>query len=236
MNLTGKKALITGASRGIGAAIAEQLIKQQCQVSGLSRKAPNFNSKAEQFHYESVDFSKLAQLPELLKNIHQKIGTLDILVCNAGYGRFGSLEEFSTAQIRELIDVNLTSQILVAREFIPAMKKARAGHIIFMGSESAVNGGKKGAVYSASKFALRGFSQSIREECSANGVAVTLVNPGMVKTSFFDDLNFAPGEADNCHLQATDIAKSVIDILQSRAGCCVDEINLSAQKKVIIKT
>jgi short-subunit dehydrogenase len=236
MNLLGKNALITGASRGIGAEITQQLIARKCQVTGLSRTAPTTKFTHDEFSFQSVDFSALNKLPEQLKNIHQKTGTLDILVCNAGFGRFGSLEEFSTTQIREMIDVNLTSQILVAREFIPAMKAAGSGHIIVMGSEAAVKGGKKGAVYSATKFALRGFSQSIREECSTKGVAVTLVNPGMVKTSFFNALDFAPGENQDCHLTASDVAKSVIDILQSRAGCCVDEINLSAQKKLIIKT
>ncbi|HBS26817.1 MAG TPA: short-chain dehydrogenase [Gammaproteobacteria bacterium] len=236
MRLLGKNALVTGVSRGIGSEITQQLIDRKCQLTGLSRTAPTTKFSHDAFSFQSIDFSVLNKLPEQLKTIHQKTGTLDILVCNAGYGRFGSLEEFSTAQIREMIDVNLTSQILVAREFIPAMKLAGSGHIIIMGSEAAVNGGKKGAIYSATKFALRGFSQSIREECSTQGVAVTLVNPGMVKTSFFNDLNFAPGDDQDCHLTASDVAKSVIDILQSRTGCCVDEINLSAQKKLIIKT
>lgn len=236
MKLPGKNALITGASHGIGAAIAEQLIVQQCLVTGLSRTAPGTTAISNGMKHQHIDFSLIEKLPTQLKNIHQQTGRLDILVCNAGYGRFGSLEEFSTSQIREMIDVNLTSQILVMREFIPAMKASGRGHIIIMGSESAIQGGKKGAVYAATKFALRGFSQSIREECSGNGIAVTLINPGMVKTGFFDALDFAPGENPDSHLQASDVAKAVIGALQSRPGCCINEINLSALKKVIVKT
>ena len=102
-----------------------------------------------------------------------------------------------------------------------------------MGSEAAVSGGKKGAVYSATKFAVRGLAQSLREECAGSGVRVGIVNPGMVNTGFFDRLNFRPGNAPGDHLTPEDVADAVWLMLSARAGAVIDEINLSPQKKVI---
>ena len=147
--------------------------------------------------------------------------------------RFGSLEQFSPGQIRRLIDLNLTSQILLARTFLPLLKKQGHGNLVFIGSEAALSGGRKGAVYSASKFALRGFAQSLREECAASGVRVGMVNPGMVATGFFRELDFRPGGSPDQHLQPRDVADAVWLMLTARPGAVIDEINLSPQKKVI---
>ena len=102
-----------------------------------------------------------------------------------------------------------------------------------MGSEAARTGGKRGAVYSAAKFGLRGLAQSLRQECAASGVRVSIVNPGMVKTAFFDELDFQPGDAPDNYILPEDVARAVLAILETRTGTVVDEINLSPQKKVI---
>ncbi len=151
----------------------------------------------------------------------------------AGSGRFGSLEEFSFAQIRSLMDINFTSQAFVLRQFLPQLKKRGAGNVIIIGSESALAGGKRGAIYSASKFALRGLAQSLRSECSRNGVRVSVINPGMVRTGFFDRLDFTHGEDSENYIEASDVAKTVVHVLQSRPETVFDEINLSPLKKVI---
>ena len=234
MDLKDKTALITGASRGIGAAVASRLLSRGCKIVGLSRTPPRnelLNSNGYQ-HIET-DLSRLDALPKQIKALHKQLDNIDILIANAGYGRFGSLEEFSASQIRQLVDVNLTSQMLMIREFLPAMKTRGHGHIVLMGSEAALSGARKGTVYCATKFALRGFAQSLREETATSGIRVTLINPGMVQTSFFDALNFTPGDAPDAHLQDSDIADAVEFALQARAGCCVDEINLSPQRNVI---
>ncbi|MES9878370.1 MAG: SDR family oxidoreductase [Candidatus Sedimenticola sp. 1PA] len=225
--------LVTGASRGIGRAICNKLLAEGCHVIGLARSMGTDDNQPGGFTPLEIDLSDLTSLPERLKQIRRSHPQIDGVICNAGFGRFGSIEEFSPTQIQELIDLNLTSQILVAREFIPALKKEHRGDFILMGSESALSGGKKGAVYSATKFALRGLAQSLREECAGNGVRVGIINPGMVQSGFFDELDFAPGTCDDNHLKPEDVAEAVWLMLSARMGAAIDEINLSPQKKVI---
>jgi short-subunit dehydrogenase len=105
--------------------------------------------------------------------------------------------------------------------------------LIYLGSEAALNGAKKGSVYSASKFALRGFAQSIREETAKNNIAVTILNPGMIRGKFFDNKNFRPGKDEENAIKASDVAKLISFILEDRKGMILDEINLSQTKKVI---
>ena len=116
---------------------------------------------------------------------------------------------------------------------LPHFKTKNRGDVIFIGSEAALEGGKKGSLYCATKFGLRGFSQSIRQESANKNIRVTLINPGMVRTSFFDDLNFQPGDDEENAIEPTDIADIIINILSMRSGTVVDEINLTPQKKVI---
>ena len=102
-----------------------------------------------------------------------------------------------------------------------------------MGSEAALAGGKRGAVYSAAKFGLRGLAQALRQECAASGLRVSIINPGMVQTEFFNGLDFRPGEAPDNYILPDDVALAVQMILEARQGTVFDEINLSPQKKVI---
>ena len=148
-------------------------------------------------------------------------------------GRFGTLEQFSYEQIRSLIDLNLTSHVFVARAFLPSLKKAGRGHLIFMGSEAALTGTAQGSLYCAAKFALRGLAQALRAECARTSVRVTLVNPGMVQSPFFDELDFRPGPDPDNYILPEDVAEVIVQALTARDGTVLDEINLSPQKKVI---
>ena len=232
--MTGNRTiLVTGASRGIGAAVSQRLLQQGCRVIAVARR---FNSDVpanphlRQIH---LDLGRLDALPTALGGLVREHPEIDALICNAGQGRFGTLEQFSEQQIRQLIDLNLTSQILIARAFLPLFKARRQGDLVFMGSEAALTGGRKGAVYCATKFGLRGLAQSLREECAGTGVRVGIVNPGMVKTDFFDALDFRPDDAPDCHLTPADVAEAVWTMLSARAGAAIDEINMSPEKKVI---
>ena len=224
---------MTGAGGGIGRSIATLLLSSDWRIVGVGRDParPGFSQK--EFSQATIDLSDLEHLPEQLRLLASEHEDIDSVVCAAGVGRFGSLEEFSYEQIRELIDINLTSQLYVVRAFLPLLKRRGRGDVVLIGSEAALAGGARGAVYSATKFALRGFCQSLRQESAAAGIRVTLINPGMVRTDFFDQLDFEPGE-DLAHaIVPEDIAVAVKMVLSARAETVFDEINLSPLKKVV---
>jgi len=233
MQQSGKTILVTGASSGIGRATTTLLLEQGYRVTGLARDFSKFPCHDRHFTAVSMDLSDLDSLPDRLDELIRKEPAIDGVVCCAGSGRFGSLEEFSCAQIRKLLDLNLTSQVCLVRSLLPGMKQRKSGNIIFMGSEAALAGGKRGAIYSAAKFGLRGLAQALRQECAASGIQISIINPGMVKTAFFDELDFRPGDAADNYILPEDVARTVLLILEARQGTVFDEINLSPQKKVV---
>ncbi|MBX2869710.1 MAG: SDR family oxidoreductase [Acidiferrobacterales bacterium] len=221
---------MTGASSGIGAAVTQLLADHGCQVLGLSRRPAKCDSKL--VSSLEVDLSKLSQLEQNLESL-KELAVIDGVILSHGYGDFGALEQFSSQRIRKLIDTNLTSCILLSRLFLPILKTQGHGTLVLIGSESALRGGRQGAVYSATKFALRGLAQSLRQEASTAGVRVLLVNPGMVDTPFFDELHFGPGDDVNNALEAEDVAEAVFHGLTAPSHAVVDEINLSPLKHVV---
>lgn len=228
-----KHIIVSGASSGIGRAISTRLLQQGYRVTGVARDFSKFPCDDQRFTPVCMDLSDLDELPARLDALIKKDSVIDGLICCAGSGRFGSLEEFSPPQIRKLLDLNLTSQLYLVRAVLPGMKQRGSGNIVFMGSEAALAGGKRGAVYSAAKFGLRGLAQALRQECAASGLRVSIINPGMVQTEFFNELDFRPGEAPDNYILPDDVALTVQMILEARQGTVFDEINLSPQKKVI---
>jgi NADP-dependent 3-hydroxy acid dehydrogenase YdfG len=226
------RVLITGASSGIGRATSEKLLADGHQVIGLARDFDKFPCSDKNFITHSIDLADLDKLPARLKELTVHYPDLDALVLNAGRGQFGDLEQFSYEQIRALTDLNFTSHTFVARAFVPQMKRARHGHLIFTGSEAALTGTQKGSLYCAAKFALRGFAQALRAETARSGLRVTLINPGMVQSPFFDELDFQPGDDADNYILPEDVAEVITQALMARDGTVIDEINLSPQKKV----
>ena len=228
-----RKVLVTGSSDGIGRSITLSLLKSGAKVIGLARNHSKFNPETKNYIKYKTDFSNEEILLNTIAKIIKDHKDLDCLVSNAGFGKFGTLETFSTKEINDFIFTNLTSHIILTNKILPHLKKVRKGNIIFIGSESALKGGKNGSLYSAAKFGLRGFSQSIREESCSKNIHVSLINPGMVRTSFFNNLDFIPGEDKSNAIEPDDIGKIIIDILSTRNGSVIEEINLSPLKKVI---
>ncbi len=233
MNLADRRILVTGASRGIGRAIAEHLLSRGARVVGIGRDFSTWTGRPDGLETLVIDLALIDELPERLKAVATRFPDIDGIVCCAGMGRFGSLEEFSYQQIREMIDVNLVQHLYVTRTFLPLLKRKRHGDLILMGSEAALAGGPKGAVYSAAKFALRGFAQSLRRECANSHVRVCLINPGMVATEFYADLDFRPGAEEENFIRPQEVADAAALVLGARPGMVFDEINLSPLKKVI---
>jgi len=228
-----KTILVTGASSGIGRACTSLLLARGYAVIGVARDFGKFPCNDPLFTALAIDLSDLDDLPAQLERLLAAHPVIDAAICCAGRGRFGSLEEFSYAQIRGLLELNLTSQVYLARALLPAMKQRGAGDLIFIGSEAALSGGKRGAVYSAAKFGLRGLAQSLRLECAASGVRISIINPGMVSTAFFDRLDFRPGDEPENYVLPEDVAQAALLVLEARAGTVFDEINLSPGKKVV---
>jgi NAD(P)-dependent dehydrogenase (short-subunit alcohol dehydrogenase family) len=227
------KAIVTGASSGIGRAVCQRLLEDGFEVVGLGRDPDRPSLDRPRFGWFQLDLADLNRLPDRLGELVRQHPAPEALICCAGAGRFGDLEQFSYAQIRGLIDLNFTGHAFLVRAYLPALKRAGAGTVVFIGSEAALHGTRKGAVYCASKFALRGFAQALRQEGASAGVRVTLINPGMVRTPFFDELDFGPSADPDTWLRPEEVALTVTQVLATRPGVAVDEVNLTPLKRVI---
>jgi 3-hydroxy acid dehydrogenase/malonic semialdehyde reductase len=225
-----RRVLITGTSSGIGKATCIRLLSDGHEVFGIARRKQEIDHA--HFHPAMIDLSKLDTLPEVCKCFH----AVDAIICNAGKGHFGHLEELSFEQIRSIIDLNFLSHVYLIKTLLPYLKTKEHADIIFIGSEAALKGKARGSVYAASKFAMRGFAQSLREECRASGVRVSIIHPGMVRSSFHDDLSFSPGDEPSHAIEPEDVAKIISMILAMRKGTVCDEICLTPHKTMIRKS
>lgn len=224
--------LVTGASSGIGRAIAKKLLQQGHIVIGTSRDCKQFKTSLPDFSFLEIDFAQLDTITTKMKILEKQYPDLDTVVFSAGYGQFGNIEQFSSAQIEAMMTVNFTSQAFITRSLISGLKRKANSCMIFIGSEAALKGSRKGSVYCASKFAVRGFTQALRDECGGS-VRISLINPGMVKTAFFDSLAFQPGDDESHALLPEDIAQTIDYILNSNQNSVIDEINLNPANKAI---
>jgi len=226
------KILISGASSGIGFATTQQLLAMNHEVTGISRQPEITELDHTNWRLLQLDLGRLEDCDKKLSSL-LKEQSFDCFIHCAGYGHFGSIEQFSVAQIDRAIRVNLTSALVLCHQLVPMFRRQKKGRLIFIGSESALNAGKKGALYSAAKFGLRGFCQALREDCAKDGIGVSLINPGMVRSPFFDGQSFAPASQPENAIETKDVAKLISQILQTSTDIVIDEINLSPRVKSI---
>jgi len=230
-----KTILISGTSSGIGAELTQQLLANGHRVIGLARDHHKLAIEHEHYHPHPIDFSDMDNLESTLTNIKRQHPTLDAIICCAGFGDFKECEQFSYSQAKTIMDVNFLSQALLVKTWLKEMKTQRHGHVIFLGSECALKGAKKASFYAASKFALRGFAQSLRAECSTANIAVSIVNPGLVDTPFYHQLNFKPAANPLNSIETAQVINLIQSILNLETNCVVEEINLQPMKSRVIK-
>ena len=231
--MTDKCAVVTGSSSGIGKAVCEFLLKANYKVVGIARDHSKFTPNDNNYFPYEVDLKDQSQTTDVAKALLKAHPEATVLVSNAGQGSFNPIENFSTSQIKDFLDLNLISHILLSQIFVRHLKARSGGNIIFLGSEAGLTGKRKATLYSAAKFGLRGFSQALSDEVRASNIRVSLINPGLVRTPFFDLLGFRPGDEQTHAIEAEDVAQVVMTILSSRSQTIMDEINMSPAKNVI---
>ena len=175
--------LVTGASSGIGHAVASAFAAKGFEVFGTSRNPRNTEPIAgvELIQLDVTDDESVAAA---VSTVVQRAGRIDILVNNAGAGVFGAAEESSTAQAQQLFDTNFFGLVRLTREVLPHLRAQRSGRIINIGSVLGFLPSPYGSLYAASKHAVEGYSESLDHETREFGVRVSVVEPGYTNTSF----------------------------------------------------
>ena len=223
--------LVTGSSRGIGQAIRDTLLSDGHEVIGLCRN-PQWRHAPGAYHAVPCDLREGEAVAKIVHSLFKDFPGLDGVISNAGIPAFGNLEQWSIAEIAASLHMNLTSHLVLARSVLPYLKRHPQSDLIFMGSEAALRGAKQGSIYCSAKFGLRGFAQSLRQECAPAGLRVSILHPGPVRTPFFDHQNFEPGPKANNALDPQDVAAAVKLILSAPASAVFDEISVTPLKRV----
>jgi 3-oxoacyl-[acyl-carrier protein] reductase len=233
-SVAGKVALITGASRGIGLAIARRLGQMGAHVSICARDQARLDASAASLRAEkietlavSADIARAEQVSSLIQKTRQELGPIDILVNNAGIGLFGPYHGFGEADWDRVMDTNLKSVFLLSRAVAPEMIRRQTGHIINISSLAGKNTFANGAIYCASKWGLLGLSGSMAEDLRGYGIRVSAICPGSVATEFSGHSGKDPSKL----LQPEDIAHAVAALVTQSAGSFISEVHIRPTRK-----
>jgi NAD(P)-dependent dehydrogenase (short-subunit alcohol dehydrogenase family) len=190
MKTNNKVWFVTGASKGFGLALVKLLLNSGYQVAATSRNAEELQmqvgQKSENFLAMKVNIADDQEVRDALKKTVETFGQLDVVVNNAGYVIYGTLEELSEKEFRQSIEVNLFGTVNTIRNAMPYLRKQKSGHIINFSSIGGYRGYGSDAAYSSVKFAIIGLSESLAGEVKHLGINVTVVAPGFFRTSFLD--------------------------------------------------
>lgn len=221
-------AIVTGASSGIGKAIAQRLLLLDYEVIGISRTIADNVIDHPAFTPLTCDLSSAKVINAKCHELNKQ-SRLSLLVNAAGFGRFEPHEELSPALIEQMVAVNLTAPMLLSNLLLRTLK-TNQGAIINITSIEALRSSKFSALYSATKSGLRAFGQALFEEVRKSGVNVVTINPDMTDTAFFDELRFGVHENEDAKLLAEDMADAVEQVLQMRSGVAITEITIRPQR------
>jgi NADP-dependent 3-hydroxy acid dehydrogenase YdfG len=223
MSLEGKVAVVTGASRGIGAAVARTLDAQGVKLGLASRSGDDLG--IADAVAQPCDVSDRAQVQGLVDATAGRHGGLDILVANAGVGAYGPLTELSPEHLDEMIDVNVKGVLYAAAAAVPHLLERGAGDVVSVASEAGRRGLPNEAVYCASKFAQVGFTRALDHELRPHGIRCTNVCPGGVATDFaLDDGRGRTPDALPGMMSAEDVAEAVLFVLTRPRGHRILEV------------
>jgi short-subunit dehydrogenase len=227
-----KTAVLTGASRGIGLALAKRLLSLGYKVYGLSRSWKDTNFSHENFIPVQCDVQDVNKLTEVIKSIEKEEPEINLLVNNAGVGYFGPHEQMPVKGIQTMVRTNLEAPLILCRLLLRALKKSQ-GTIITISSVTAKKVSTHGCAYAASKAGLSHFFNSLFEEIRKYGVKVTTIHPDMTKTSFYNNLDFTYEDEEDAVLLTDQIADAVEYVLSSGNNMVVNDITLRPQKNRI---
>jgi NAD(P)-dependent dehydrogenase (short-subunit alcohol dehydrogenase family) len=227
-------ALVTGAGRGIGKAVSVALAKAGCRVVLAARTREQIEAVQKEILSQGgdalaipTDLTADEDIQRLVEASQSKWGAADILINNAGWGKRAPVVGASLTDWDQTFRLNLRAPMVLAKALLPNMIAKREGAVISIGSVSGKTGEANGAAYSASKFGLIGFTQSLYEEVREHGIKVAVILPGFVDTPLIPPNR----QLDRSKMiQTDDIAQTVLFVLTSPATCCPVEITLRPQR------
>lgn len=232
-----KIAVVTGASKGLGKAIAIRLAQAGCQLALVARSTGALEQLANELSSEygikvqgfACDLSCTDAVFACSEQILSAFGGVEILINNAGLGFYKPFMEHSPQEHNDIIDVNIKGAVHLTYALLPQMLEKQQGQIINIASDVSQKPQPNMAVYSASKFALRGFSLSLLREVKDQGVKVSLLNPGIIDTCFNHNV---PGDkAAKDALQPDAVAETIVQILTQPQFQLIDELTLHPQSQ-----
>ncbi|QHS21489.1 3-ketoacyl-ACP reductase [Virgibacillus sp. MSP4-1] len=217
-SLEGKKALITGGSRGIGRATALELAREGVKLGLIARSEDSFtqirnelNEMGATYVTAVADISQETAVQQAVKEITDQLGTIDILINNAGIGSYGPFMDIPTETWENLMNVNVLGMVHVTKAVLPGMIDQKQGDIMNISSMSGLKGTKGSSAYSASKFAVIGMSEALMQEVRPHNIRVSVFTPSLVET----DLTRGDGERNpEKFTQPEDLAEYMTSILK----------------------
>lgn len=228
MDIQSKIAIVTGASSGIGKYFSSALIDKGATVYGLARRKERLDDVASElgdsFIPVELDVTDHKNVDQWVDDTFGDKHSPDILINNAGLGIFGNVEDLSLNDWHQMVDTNLNGIFYLTRSIVPYMKQnPNTCHIINIASIAGLMGNPQLSGYNATKFAVRGFSESLFKELRYDGIKVTCFYPGSIETEFFQ--NSGSGSNKN-RMEPEEVAQLVVYVIETSDNFLINEITL----------